>query len=873
MSHISEKEIVTLGFGNYSTLVAAQWANSTSHYDVHHETLYSSRRAHRVLGGTAISRDGEGGMGAEDEGNSSKHLRVPRLVLLDAPTGTVLESLEEMMDKEEKRNHTLNHDDNEEGKNHNSHHHHEVWSSDQGEGQVAYSKELLASSLKGFSSSTSALSSETLQKRLKTWEKMLKKAPWDWRNTAGYVQESEEEDDEEEEEEEKGYGGEDGCATTSHTEPYYQQLSEDARTPYFQSHNRTNQKDDSDHYYHYDKNTSAIGKGGSSGKKEGYLNEDHEEDEEKLHDSSSSPSGWFKGGGRLHPHEQGRGGGEAKRKRERGQRKKKEVNPFAAAKKMLFPSSFDHFPLPWWHYISTGLANDAVWTLRPPQHADAASQVAASHSFGYGLSHLRDTGASATMEMEALGDSLRRQLEEANLLQGLQCFVDADSMFGGAAYNTLETLWDEAGSKIPVAVASIFQPLPPLLSAPSVFLGNQGGGVSRRNGGDAIWGNGEGGGVGPGFAAQRREEQVLNRLLATTMLSRHSSAVYIPIELGNFDKFFSSSSTEWIQDDRATAQLIAASLDTALFGARDGGDLASTHTAGSRSGSSSLEPSFFLQEWVRTIRPVPSLRLAAMMSAMPLILRRTLPSGELFELSQWLEDTPLLGPTSASVTKQLMSSPYEKVHRRRGGVGGDGNDSARILLGQFTPLSHSMDYSPLETQGRVLGHAVSFRGAGVLPSTLYPVREAMQRYAVPLRTSTYLPFISRTNLPISHTFPLSLLERGVKRKGARQGNALPPNEGGGGSPALRREWLNGVDCGAHVLSTYASAPMLKDISTEAEKVLLPRYHSPYSSMHQSLYEMEMDDWREVLEEGKQIFDDYNHASPEEDPEEDGNDLD
>lgn len=838
MSGVSEKEIVTLALGNYSTLVAAQWANSTSHYDMHHSTLYTSRYIHQVLGGSALSADsGEMGMG------SSKRVRVPRLVLLDAPTGVRLESLQEMVEEEEERN-------KEEEEEHEEEEHPQgnaLWdSSEFPPAQQRYDMELLGASNPAILSSSP--SPQSLQKRVQTLHRMLQRAPWEWRKVASDVRE-----EEESEEEEEGAAMEERyrakAFTATHVDPAYRQLSEDTRTPYYHPRRDSHSTDNSEtpKRARHDKGHSRS------------LYEEEEEKEECAGSSAHSEAGQQHRRGGMH------------KKKGAGRSQK---DALRAATRRIFSSSFSDFPVPWWHYISTGLCSDAVITLRPPQHAEAARQVAASHSFGYGVAHLNDTGSIATMEMESLTQSLRRQVEDADVLQGLQCFVDADSMFGGAAYNTLESFWEEAGSKVPVTVVSIFQPLPALLSSPFSFSSGEMGGGLQVEGDGAGW-------VGPGFAAQRREEQALNRLLATTMLSRHSSAVYIPIELRSFEKFFASSSSSWLEDDRATAQLIAACVDTALYGARDGGSLhpppgSSTSTGrGVDYGSTPVEPAFFLQEWTRTIRPVNSLRVAAMMGALPLILRHALPSGTLKELSEWLEDTPLLGPTSASVTRQLLAAPYEKVVRQPGagqGIRG-GAESPGSFLGQFSPLSHVMDYSPLEPQGRVLGHAVSLRGAGVLPSTVYPVREAMLRYALPLRTSTYLPFIARANLPVSESFPMSLLYSGVRKDGSG-GPRATHSEGAEGnrpekaSPVMRREWLDGVDCGSHVLSTYASSNMLKGIFTEAERVLLPQYHSPYLSMHQSRYEMEIDDWHEVLEEGKQIFDDYNHAPPQDSDEED-----
>lgn len=806
-----------MGFGNYSTLVAAQWANSTSHYDVHHATLYTSRCSQQVLGGNAIGQSGE-----EDGWQEQKRLRVPRLVLFDAPCGTLLESFDEIVQKEEERRekNKKGASDTEEEENSSG-----VWGSSRA--PPLYEMECLSPSKRG---GTAPSSSSRLRQRRQVLQNMLQRAPWEWRSEAAHSLVSDDDDEEVDEEEvsdtfsKRSTQGATGGATTFHTDPQYGQLSEDTRTPHFRSvSHRTEER----------------------------LEEAEEEEKEEVdHD-----------------------GKERKRKREF----KKRHGAMAKAKKMVFSSSLEQ-SIPWWHYISTGLASDAVINLRPPQHADAASAVAACHSFGYGLAHLKDSGAAATVEMEHLTDSLRRQLEDAHAVQGVQCFVDADGLFGGAAYNTLESFWEDAGSKVPAAVAAIFSPLPPTFHA-SPFVAGDTVGVQDAN---------DGSGMGPGFTAQRREEQVLNRLLATTMLSRHSSAVYIPIELTNFSSFFSSPFTSppsWLADDRATAQLLAACMDTALYGTRDGG--MSSGSAMSSDGGS--RPAFFLHEWARTIRPVHSLRVAAMMGALPVVLRETLPSTALKELSQWMEDTPLLGPTSAYLTRQLLASPYENVEHirqavRKGEVdpgnrtvGGTGSSGPGGLLGQFISLSHAMEYSPLEPQGRVLGHAVSVRGAGVLPSTKYPLSEALCRYAAPLRTSTFLPLITKTNLPVSHTFPMSLLYGGAAHPA--RNSPVPhqthqkemeksfQSEGSGQRSAMQRELLDGVDCGAHVLSTYASAEMLKNISTEAENILLPRHHSPYLSMHQSLYEMEEDDWREVVEEARQIFDDYHHAPPQDSEEE------
>lgn len=804
-----------MGFGNYSTLVAAQWANSTSHYDVQHSTLYTSRRAHQVLGGNGVGQGGE-----EDGWQDAKRLRVPRLVLFDAPCGTLLESFEEMVQKEEERREKSKKkgaSDTDEEEERSS----GVWGSSSA--PPLDEMEWLSPSRRDGGAASSS-SSSRLRQRRHVLKNMLQRAPWEWRSEAAHALQSDEEEDDEFDEEdpssERNTPGTMGRgAPTFHADPQYGALSQDTRTPHCR----------------------AIAP--PTGER---LEEAEEEDEEE----------------------------EENREKKKERRRKREAKEgrhgaVAKAKKLIFSSSLDA-TVPWWHYISTGLSSDAVVHLRPPQHADAASAVAACHSFGYGLAHVKDSGAAATTEMEHLTDSLRRQLEDAHAVQGVQCFVDADGLFGGAAYNTLESFWEDAGSKVPAAVAAIFSPLPSAFHATPFIAG---GTVGVQDVGDS----GGAGGMGPGFTAQRREEQVLNRLLATTMLSRQSSAVYIPIELTDFATFFSSPFScppSWLEDDRATAQLVAACMDTALFGTRDGGTPLGSTTSSEAGGS---RPAFLLSEWARTIRPVHSLRVAAMMGALPLVLRQTLPSTALKELSQWMEDTPLLGPTSAYLTKQLRSAPYENIQHTRDAIRkGEVDIGSRGLLGQFVPLSHAMEYSPLEPQGQVLGHAVSLRGAGVLPSVTYPASEAMFRYAAPLRTSTFLPLMTKTNLPVSHTFPMTLLYGGGApgRKAPADDQTLQKDEekafqseGSGQRSAVQRELLDGVDCGAHVLSTYASAEMLKNISTEAEHILLPRHHSPYLSMHRTLYEMEEDDWCEVIEEARQIFDDYHHAPPQDSEEE------
>lgn len=80
---MEEREVITVGFGNYATLVAAQWANGTSLFDSYHPTLYRERRQDRVLGGSA--------------GDSNARVRVPRLVLLDAPHASQLRDVAELL--------------------------------------------------------------------------------------------------------------------------------------------------------------------------------------------------------------------------------------------------------------------------------------------------------------------------------------------------------------------------------------------------------------------------------------------------------------------------------------------------------------------------------------------------------------------------------------------------------------------------------------------------------------------------------------------------------------------------------------------------------------------------------------------------------
>lgn len=641
-------EIITLAFGNYSTLIASQWANGTSQYDLNHDTLYTSRQPHAVFGGSPSKSDGR--------------VRVPRLLMLDAPHGVRLEELNSYLHRqkqqmEEKKEKCNTHDEDEEGEG-------------------------------------GCLGAHVREDKE---EEMLDRSPWEWRR------ENKEWGDEEE-------------------------------------------------------------------------NEENEEDPSAEGDETIS----------------------------------------AATLRRIFHQK--DVVTPWWQFIRSGIAKESIITMRPLEQLDAVSSLSACHSFGFGLQHLQ----SESQAMEMFIDGLRRQLEEADHIQGVQCFVDADSIFGGAAHNTLQTFWEDlAGPKTPAVLIANYQPLPSCWTDPSTQH------------------------LLP-FALQRRQERHLNRLLATSRLSDHDASILVPLEMEQWGDYFSrtsfsdpSTNLSWLEDDRSTAQLIATLTDTALYGARDGGLF-----AGDANSDVTYRHStrlFGLDEWQRTCRPVRALRVAAMLGALPIPVRPS--SGKLSKVGWkdlWgcLEDTPLLGHTASAATAALLASTSNPP-----------TPKPPVYPG-FVPLTHDFSHSPFEDSGRVLGHAVSLRGPGILPSAVYPAREAMLRYAMGLRTSTYLPYLDGMSAPISNTFPLSLMFGEVDEESK--------------DPAIRdllREKLGGVDVGAHVVNSYASAPMLQRTIEEAQKILLPSHHCPHLHSYNDVYGMDADNWAETLEDVQQIFDDYNHEVP------------
>ncbi|CCW67185.1 unnamed protein product [Phytomonas sp. Hart1] len=439
------------------------------------------------------------------------------------------------------------------------------------------------------------------------------------------------------------------------------------------------------------------------------------------------------------------------------------------------------------------------------------------HSFGYGLAHVR---SEAAPEAQALAENLRRQLEDSDYVQGLQCFVDGDSLFGGAAHNILQEFWEDAGSKVPVALFSIFSPLPAELQSCRGSYPSQPSSVP--------------------FANQRCEEVCLNRLLSTSLLSEPGSALYVPIEMGDWPSFFSNidkmapegdslnPSCSWLTTDAATAQYLAAIIDTALYGTRDGGSLAAADAQNSAiHDETGTGPAYYLGDWCQTLRPSPSWRVSALLGSLPLPVDPRFHPQHSGELWSFLQATPLLGFSEGA-----------QVPNPRG----------------FIPLSHTMPYAPLSSAGKVVGHALTLRGAGVLPSRVYPPAEAMLRYAMPLRTSAYLPLLTRQNYPISSTFPLELLS-GLKSNPTASAKASKA------SNSFSRS-LDSTDVGSHVVTTFNSSPMLDRIVREAQKAL--RYKS---QTYCTSYWMEEGDWKERIEDVLEIRDDYHHGN------DDGDDLD
>ncbi|RNF05167.1 uncharacterized protein Tco025E_07836 [Trypanosoma conorhini] len=426
--------------------------------------------------------------------------------------------------------------------------------------------------------------------------------------------------------------------------------------------------------------------------------------------------------------------------------------------------------VPWWHYIRTGVSEDCVHVLHPLHSLGGnAGDVPLLHSFGFGMSQL---SSSRSCDVAAVVGSMWQQLEEADSLQGVQCFLDGDSAFGGAACNVMEEFWEDAGRKIPAVFFACFQPLPEEV-------------VTLDSAVD--------------FADRRKDEMCLNRLLATSHLTRQDRAVYLPLELEQWRGAFAEhtaagvSAPSWLRNDTATAQLVAMAADSALYGVRDDGSVSATATSG---------PAFYLHDWQEAVRPTRTLRVASALAAVPLrVYDAHTPRNDLWDL---LQRYPLLSTSQVS----------------RGGC--------------YAPLTHPVTLDAQTEAGRVLGHALTLRGAGKLHDLTYPRQEALLRYALPLRTSNYLPLVTANSYPISPTFPQDFL--------------LPQE-------LLASGALDGIDVGFHAVSTFGSAPMIQEILTAAEKVLHRRRH-----LYEETYGMESEEWKEVVEDVLQIRDDYDHRN-------------
>lgn len=615
----SEREVVTLAFGNYASLVAAQWANGTTAFDVSRRTLYSERRADAVRGGeTAQQRTGA-------------VLRVPRVVLLDAPHATQLRCTRRTMDvgdcagerkkREEERGDLLDVDN-----------------------RYRAGTDKKAAKWDSFSSSSSGFRGDDLG------------------------------DDESLKQED--YAGE---VCLSHDDEEHADLNDSKRDG-----------------VSFDNTLKSM----------------------------------------------------------------------TRIKRELFNEADEL--VPWWQYIRSGVSNDSVHVLHPLHRlGGTVGDVPLLHSFGFGMSQLH---SSHSDDIAGMTESLRRQLEDADLLQGVQCFVDGDSAFAGAACNVMGEFWEDAGHKIPALFFTSFQPLPHEVMMPGSEID---------------------------FADRRKDETCLNRLLATSHMTRHDSAVYVPLELAHWPTFFAGDSEDgahgpaWLQNDTATAQLIATLADTALYGVRDDGSI----------DGSAGKPAFYMHDWLTAVRPTRGLRVAAAFAAMPLrVYNANLPRNDFWD---FLQHHPLLSTTR---------------------TGGDGF---------FAPLTHSMGFDHQTEAGRVLGHALTLRGAGKLLDITYPRQEALLRYGLPLRTANYLPLVTGNSYPISSTFPRDF---------------VVPGE------FLASGALKEIDVGSHVVSTYGSAPMLQEIVTSAEKILHRR-----RALYEETYGVDSDEWKEVMEDVLEIRDDYNHC--------------
>jgi hypothetical protein len=442
--------------------------------------------------------------------------------------------------------------------------------------------------------------------------------------------------------------------------------------------------------------------------------------------------------------------------------------------------------VPWWRYIAVPTTRRELLTTA---YFDDPSGGLLAHSFGFGYHQSfndslfgegqgRSNGRVSGLGQ--FGDRVRRSLEDSHQAQGVQLYVDGDSAFGGIACALLRHLKEDHEDIRATLAHTVF---------PKCDFGR-----------DAD------------FAKRRREEVVLNRALCLTHLA-DSAALFTPYEPSSWQlPQLHAFDTD---DDVATAAIVAATTDTALYSARQKGTAPELYRS--------------LGQTCGLLRSSEGLRITAAACAVPLFIPPV-------QRAAMRRDGPPANQSGEpSLWSVLTGSPLLATER-------------------WTSLTHAFagpDAAQSES-GAVIAHAFALRGVASLPDVEYPRNEAILRYAFPLRTSRFGADLYHESYPVSSSFPVDRLFGAprvvnVPSLARASGGAKGMNETTG--PELTE-----FKMGSHLVNTYQSAGYIREVLQAAEPVMRYAKH-----VHGDAYGFEDDEWREVIETLHALHDNYDHT--------------
>ena len=438
--------------------------------------------------------------------------------------------------------------------------------------------------------------------------------------------------------------------------------------------------------------------------------------------------------------------------------------------------------VPWYRYIIPPLHRTSYQLMRS-SHSDPRG-TALLHSFGHGMAAAQSASA-APAELLATWDSLRYQLEASDRCQGFQLFVDADGALGGYAHATIRHVHDEYDDAVPIATHALFTPF-------NIDM------------------------VEDDFAKVRAQEVVLNHALSTHYLSTDSSSIYVPYRISDWARLWGPGGCAYADDNVATAQMVAAAVDTGFYNTRDPENRLEGPTAGGDGYGHGLKP---LSAYADALKPAPSYRICSAYAALPFGVRprglkNTPPS-----FSELLEDHPLMAVSESAAAAASASSTT------------------------FRPLSHGNAKAANTGAGRVHGQTFTLRGVGQLVDRDMPRLEALTRlYLYPTQCSRVIATVTDTGYAISGTFSPSVL----------------------GFPAeADLSALPHTPMAAHYCATSNATAMIKALVAEAAPIIKYSVNSAASPLRDS-YGLERDEWAEVLESLEQLRDDYDEEGNDDD---------